>query len=800
MSRHTSGFQDPLQNNNGSSLGLFYVPASGGGFIPISQIPISTVDTRTIGEIFTPLEWQNKLISPSIDANQNYIEDTLETMIGNVDVLLALTQAVGDSDIIDLSVYGTPGYKGRFLTVLELDNVAVTSLNALAGDFRVAMVYWDGLRVTTNLDVSRKAMKLQASQDYSTSTLEDQYPSLNGSGVTIAIIDSGVDDDIHEMLPGNSFRGGFVCYYDSLNGRSCGVLTNPDDDNGHGTHVAGIAIGRKSNQKDLQGVAPQAGLVDIKVLNSFGWGSWTDIIHGIEECIARKDYWGIDVANLSLGAPNGRGNGQSPVAKAIDRLASAGIVPVVAAGNSRSNGPGYFGFTGSAEDCITVASADDRGSVNRNDDIISSFSSFGPRIDGYPKPDITCYGTAIESALYNSLDASVVFNGTSMAAPHVAGLVALILQQNPEMKPLSVKELLIKTAEDRNTPGWDPDFGWGLVDAWETFSLLSTCSDGDLGFVFHKNLPAPNWKSEDIIPGDPNIVENQPNSVTVEVTNFGNSTIFNYKVRVGIFTFGATEPLFTIATEQVFAPLAPGASAMITVPWTPKVDPGTGTVHACLKAEVIFECDTDFSNNNAQRNILIRRANSPAEFRFEVRNAFQREGEFELVFQNPSPANWDIVLSDTNFTMEDCAPPKAIDVQLIPNPNTPLLDTVEVSIGLRGRPVGEPVQFRDLTGVTIIAINDSLVNTEKPTKTPLMRCSPVPTSDQLRVEVSREIIQSAEIRLLSLQGELLLSKGLLEGSGIHETVFDLSRYASGSYLVELVQDGVRVESHKVVKQ
>lgn len=232
--------------------------------------------------------------------------------------------------------------------------------------------------------------------------------NLRGNGIRIAVIDTGVDYRHPDL--GNCF--GPPCKVeagiDLVNHDS-----DPRDDQGHGTHVAGIASGNGSKM----GVAPDAKIIAIKVLNSFGGGTLDTVMKGMEFAIDPNEDGDFKdaahVLNLSLGGP---GETNSPMERVTNLVAQYAIV-VAAAGNSSYSG--RIGLPGGALQALTVAASD-------GDTKIADFSNAGPTFHQLSKPDIAAPGVAILSTLPDGKYG--VLSGTSMATPFIAGLVALILE------------------------------------------------------------------------------------------------------------------------------------------------------------------------------------------------------------------------------------------------------------------------------------------------------------------------------------------------------------------------------------
>jgi subtilisin family serine protease len=251
--------------------------------------------------------------------------------------------------------------------------------------------------------------------------------SLTGNGVKIAIIDSGVNYN-HPDLKDN-YVGGF----DFVNEDNA-----PMDDHGHGTHCAGIALGSgKSSDYKYVGVAPMASLFAYKVIKNDGEGSASLFVSAMEEAVNR----GVDIISLSLGNNDELAHPDSFLSLAADTAVDAGVVVVAAAGNNGEDGP--ISSPGCARKVICVGASDDY-------DNVADFSSRGPVNlgggDYLIKPDIVAPGVNIISA--NKFGDYTSRTGTSMATPHVAGAVALILQENPDLTPGEVKTILKENVVD----------------------------------------------------------------------------------------------------------------------------------------------------------------------------------------------------------------------------------------------------------------------------------------------------------------------------------------------------------------
>ncbi|MCL1061840.1 S8 family serine peptidase, partial [Shewanella benthica] len=282
---------------------------------------------------------------------------------------------------------------------------------------------------------------------------------LKGTGIVVAVLDSGIDYT-HPDLGGCMGEGcRVVAGYDFVNDD-----TDPMDGYGHGTHVAGI-IG--ANGLSMQGVAPEVTFHAYKVLSDQGYGATSGIIAALEKAVdpdgdpLTDD--AVDIINMSLG---GGGSADGPLSQAVNVAVQNGIVVVVAAGNDGGYGDINNSEPASSVEAITVASS-------TKEDELSSFSSKALPAE-VVKPEITAPGSDIYSTMPNSSYASM--SGTSMAAPHVAGAVALLLQQQPELMPAQVKSMVMAGGVDL---GLDPYAqGTGRLDLVKSINTSIVAKKG----------------------------------------------------------------------------------------------------------------------------------------------------------------------------------------------------------------------------------------------------------------------------------------------------------------------------------
>ena len=279
---------------------------------------------------------------------------------------------------------------------------------------------------------------------------------LNGEGVVVGVLDSGIDSD-HESLSGRVLKTkDFVSSYED---------NVPNDGHGHGTHCSGTIGGTNAGGKHI-GVAPGVNFIMAKIFGDTGSTTTAAIMNGMQ--------WITDpdndpetndfprVVSNSWGGPL-RDKWQG----IINTWRSIGIIPVFAAGNSGPR-PGTIGAPGAYKEVISIGATDSQ-------DDIARFSSRGPvnyKGEIYIKPDISAPGVDVYSAKpgggYQNM------SGTSMATPHVAGVVALMLQANPDIEVERVREILQDTSLDLGKPGRDPFFGSGRINAFDAVSLVIT--------------------------------------------------------------------------------------------------------------------------------------------------------------------------------------------------------------------------------------------------------------------------------------------------------------------------------------
>ncbi len=280
--------------------------------------------------------------------------------------------------------------------------------------------------------------------------LPDAWAITTGDAQPIAIIDTGVDLDHPDLsaklwinpneVAGNGVDDDGNGYVDDVHGWNfVGSNSQPQDDQGHGSHVAGIAAAGTNNGIGIAGMSWQATIMPIKVLNNAGNGTFANLAAGIIYAVDN----GTRVINLSLGGTTT----STTVAESVSYAQNHGCLVLAAAGNS---GISAIEFPASLPGVIAV------GATTADDERWSN-SNFGPELS------VTAPGENITSA--NAAGSYVQQSGTSMSTAHASGLAALVWSVRPDFTAVQIARLITETAHDIASPGWDPYTGWGRLDA-----------------------------------------------------------------------------------------------------------------------------------------------------------------------------------------------------------------------------------------------------------------------------------------------------------------------------------------------
>jgi len=270
-----------------------------------------------------------------------------------------------------------------------------------------------------------------------------------GKGSVVSIIDTGIDSEhvgLDDMDDDNSTNDSkVIAFYDAVNNpdKTNGTEVKAYDDQGHGSHCAGITAGTGAPTFEYVGVAPQAQLVGVKVLDAGGSGSFATVMAGMQWTVDKRHDFNIRAASMSLGG-FGLIEWTSSEEESVNRMANemvrSGVALFIAAGNSAVSA--QIGTPGSAEDVITVGALD-------KDTSIAVYSSQGPTEEGRVKPNIAFVGSSVMAPEANSGDGYVGYSGTSMATPGAAGLAALMYQADPDLSPFDIRNIMQETSTYR---------------------------------------------------------------------------------------------------------------------------------------------------------------------------------------------------------------------------------------------------------------------------------------------------------------------------------------------------------------
>jgi type VII secretion-associated serine protease mycosin len=319
-------------------------------------------------------------------------------------------------------------------TATELVDEAQEADNAVAVDIDTVVT---ALGVPTGTDTYRGQQ-----WDFTKIRVATAWQRSTGAGVKVAVIDSGVEAT-HPDLAGQVLPG-----VDIISGTE-GVSTDP---NGHGTHVAGTIAALTGNGLGVSAVAPDTRILPVRVLSATGSGWSSDIAKGI---IWAADH-GANVINMSLG-----GSGQdTATSNAVAYARSKGVTVIAAAGNSRLLGS-PVNYPAADAGVIAVAATD-------SNDKVAGYSNQGSYVD------VAAPGSAIASTVPVGQGSYAYKNGTSMAAPHVAAVAALLKAYNPSLTPDAIERALTGSAVDLGATGKDTDFGYGRIDAVAALDAVTT--------------------------------------------------------------------------------------------------------------------------------------------------------------------------------------------------------------------------------------------------------------------------------------------------------------------------------------
>ena len=260
-----------------------------------------------------------------------------------------------------------------------------------------------------------------------------------GKGIGVCILDTGIYDHI-------DFAGRIWAFYDFLSYKRL-----PYDDNGHGTHVAGLLAGNgTASMGKYRGAAPGCGIISLKVLDRYGNGSQEDVLRAFRWIREYRQQYRIRVVNIPVGTTCNSKKDHTELLEKVEQLWDEGMVVVAAAGNQGPR-PGSITAPGNSRKVITVGSSDMLEGR-------SGISGRGPTRECVCKPDIVAPGNQIMSCIPGKPYSYGIKSGTSMSTPLVSGAIACALEKDPTLTNVDIKTMLMNSAEDmgrpRNQQGW----------------------------------------------------------------------------------------------------------------------------------------------------------------------------------------------------------------------------------------------------------------------------------------------------------------------------------------------------------
>ena len=572
------------------------------------------------------------------DKNADGIDDRMNHLILNgkdVAVILMFNTKPSDEHVdeinnLDLDV--THIYK--YIDAIRIDSVPAKKVSKLTLISDLKLVEWQA-PVYPFLDTAVKAIKVRESSEYNPVVWDK---GLYGEGINVAVLDTGVDNEhetfdvfedqgVRRFIAGMNCDGGCPTDGDGKYQFTTEEDSNedPDDFDGHGTHVASTVLGMGGDddedgdgEVDFIGVAPGARLIDMKVMADWGSGSAADINEAIEACIENVNTdWendgeknnGIHIMSMSLGTTSDS-DGTDSQSQLVNQANAAGIAVIIAMGN---DGDEEVPSPAAADWSIAVGAMDNMDNINRNDDDLASYSNYGPRQDDGDsdrwdelKPSVVAPGSGIRAALghsnlFGESNAQGWTNkdGTSMATPIVAGLAALLLEADGSLKPTSTTNGVRDRLQDFSE-AWDgehdgspsePDesdkynyyYGYGYIDGYEIVDI---------------NQPDAVVTEMTSTPETP--LEGDTVTITVEIENQGNVDIDSASIKL-IVDGGETlneDSLNSISTDS-------------STTWTYEWEPEEGDYTLEVEVYDVSPSESDTSANKLEKTISVGAA--PAE-------------------------------------------------------------------------------------------------------------------------------------------------------------------------------------------
>jgi len=431
---------------------------------------------------------ENKKLPQLVDRDKNKIFDNLEELLKEKPNDAAFDTIVLFEENLSESLFeNVKANIGDFDITHQYSSISGIATNLTKGQIIalsqlsfVKQVEYDVL-VFPHLDTSQEWFgTTKARADFGVDGNADGFATYSKDDIVIAILDTGIDPN-HVDLDGDKI----IAWRDAtINNDQTGPYDELGACVGHGTHVSSIAAGEGDGDANLKGVAPGSALVGIKVLSLrkiqgkfVCTAATSEIVSGVQWMIDNKSTYGIDVANMSLGAA-GCSDGAGSLSTVVNAAVAAGIVMTVSAGNE-GPGPCTVGEPAAAENAITVGAMTDvlpgasATNVCGDNDLpnagfyLACFSSRGLTADSRIKPDIASPGIFIQAAAAGTTNGYKTLSGTSMSSPFTAGVAALMLDANPSLTPAQIKQKIGDSALDWGPSGKDVDYGSGRLQGYE---------------------------------------------------------------------------------------------------------------------------------------------------------------------------------------------------------------------------------------------------------------------------------------------------------------------------------------------
>ena len=572
------------------------------------------------------------------DKNADGIDDRMDHLILNgedVAVILMFTTTTTSKhidEITNLGIEVTHVYK--YIDAIRIDSVPAKNVDELTLITDLKLVEWQA-PVYPMLDTAVKAVKVRESSEYNPVVWDK---GLYGEGINVAVLDTGVDNEhetfdvfegqnVRRFIAGMNCDGG--CPTDGDGNYQFTTEENsnedPDDFDGHGTHVASTVLGMGGDDDedgdgeiDFIGVAPGARLIDMKVMADWGSGSAADINEAIEACIENVNTdWendgeknnGVHIMSMSLGTTSDS-DGTDSQSQLVNQANAAGIAVIIAMGN---DGDEEVPSPAAADWSIAVGAIDNNDNVNRNDDDLASYSNYGPRQDDGDsdrwdelKPSVVAPGSDIRAAaghanFFGDSNAQgwSTLSGTSMATPIVAGVAALLLEADGSLKPTSTTNGVRDRLQDFSE-AWDGEhdgspsepnesdkynyyYGYGYIDGYEIVDI---------------NQPDAVVAEMTSTPETP--LEGDTVTITVEIENQGNVDIDSASIKLivdGDETLDE-DSLNSISTDS-------------STTWTYEWEPEEGDYILEVEVYDVSPSESDTSANKLEKTISV--GSAPAE-------------------------------------------------------------------------------------------------------------------------------------------------------------------------------------------